>query len=453
MTEPHVVMVTPFAALLAAIALMPFVRRRWWERNYARVSIALALVVTAYYLFVLRDGARMLVSAVEYCGFIALIGSLFVIAGGIHIKMTGRSTPAANTGLLALGAILANLIGTTGAGMLLIRPLLRINRYRTAPYQVVFFIFIVCNVGGALTPIGDPPLFLGYLKGVPFFWLLAQPAVLLAWLVTVGALLMVFYLVDDANFRRHRPAAREVTRDRIELEGAHNFLWLAVIIGLVLLQKAQFLTSLDRLPVFASVGGALGWAPHKAAEGFVTLLMAGLMVAAAGLAHRFANPDALRENKFGFGPVREVAFLFLGIFATMVPALDLLEKHAGSLGLATAGQFYWSSGILSSVLDNAPTYLNFLTAAFGLHGLSLESPADVARVLGDPGLSRYVIAVSLGSVFFGAVTYIGNGPNFMVKHIAEAAGVKCPSFFGYLAKYSLPILIPIFAAVSWLFLG
>jgi Na+/H+ antiporter NhaD/arsenite permease-like protein len=207
------------------------------------------------------------------------------------------------------------------------------------------------------------------------------------------------------------------------------------------------------LSVIASAGEALGWAPQKTADSLTTLVIAGLMVATAALAHRFANPDALRENEFGFGPVREVGLLFLGIFMTMVPALDLLEKRAGALGITTVGQFYWTSGSLSSVLDNAPTYLNFLTAAFGLHGLSLDSSADVARVLGDPHLSRYVVAVSLGSVFFGAITYIGNGPNFMVKHIAEASGVKCPSFFVYLFKYSLPVLLPLFAVVSWLFLG
>jgi Na+/H+ antiporter NhaD/arsenite permease-like protein len=452
MTEPHVAMVVPFAALLAAIALMPFVRPHWWERHYARVSISLGLVVAAYYLLVLHNGPRMLTSAVEYSGFIALIGSLFVIAGGIHINMSGRSTPAANTGLLALGAILANVIGTTGASMLMIRPFLRINRYRVAPFQVVFFIFVVGNVGGALTPIGDPPLFLGYLKGVPFFWLLTRPTVVLAWLLTVGVLLAVFYLLDRANFRRLRPAPREQTRDRIELEGAHNFLWLFVVIGLVLVQKAGFLASLSHLAIFTSAGAALGWEPQRTAESFTTLLVAALMVGTAALAHRFASRDALRENQFSFGPVREVAFLFIGIFATMVPALDLLEKHARDLGVTTAFQFYWGSGILSSVLDNAPTYLNFLTAAFGLHGLSLESPADVARVLADPVLRRYAVAVSLGSVFFGAVTYIGNGPNFMIKHIAEASGVKCPSFFGYLLKYSLPVLLPLFALVSWLFL-
>jgi Na+/H+ antiporter NhaD/arsenite permease-like protein len=432
-TEPHLIMVGPFVLLLLAIALMPFVAKHWWEHNYHKVAIGLGLIVVAYYVFVLRNTPRMITTAVEYCGFIALIGSLFVVAGGIHINMMGRSTPTVNTGLLAMGALLANLIGTTGASMLLIRPFLRINKYRVSAYHVVFFIFIVSNIGGALTPIGDPPLFLGYLKGVPFFWLLTKPTVVLAWLLCVVALLALFFVLDSLNFRQHRTEARKPAEDRIELEGTHNFMWLFVIIGLVLMQKA------DRVQ-------ALG---H---EHVTTVVIALLMVGVAGLAYRFANKDALKENEFTFAPIREVGYLFVGIFATMVPALDLLEKHAGDLGITTVRQFFWGSGALSSVLDNAPTYLNFLTAAFGLQQKSLENPAHVQAVLADPAAWRYIVAVSLGAVFFGANTYIGNGPNFMVKSIAESSGVKCPSFFGYVVKYTLPILIPLFAVVSWLLL-
>ena len=421
-------MVVPFVLLLLAIALMPFIHKHHWENHYPKVSIGLGLIVVVYYLGVLHNGGRMLTSMVEYAGFMALIGSLYVIAGGIHINMTGHSTPVVNTGLLALGAVLANLIGTTGASMLLIRPFLRINKGRIAPFHVVLFIFIVSNIGGALTPIGDPPLFLGYLKGVPFFWLLGKPQVLLAWLLCVGVLLAVFYILDSRNFRRQPIPPHEEAKDRIELEGSHNFLWLFIIIGLVLVQKADWLKGLD--------------------ESLVTVGIAGLMVATAALSYRFANKDALTENEFSFGPVKEVGFLFVGIFATMVPVLDLLEKHASDIGITTVRQFYWGSGALSSVLDNVPSYLNFLTAAFGLQHLSLEVPADVVKMLTDPYLSQFIVAISLSAVFFGAVTYIGNGPNFMVKSIAESAGVKCPSFFGYVFKYSLPILIPLFAIVS-----
>jgi Na+/H+ antiporter NhaD/arsenite permease-like protein len=470
--EPHLAMVAPFVLLLLAIALLPFILKHHWENHYAKVAIGLGLITVAYYVVVLHSTPRMLLSLIEYIGFMALIGSLYVIAGGIHIKMTRRSTPAVNTGLLALGAILANLIGTTGASMLLIRPFLQINKHRVSAYHVVFFIFLVSNIGGALTPIGDPPLFLGYLKGVPFFWLMQQPQVLLAWLLCVSVLLTLFFIIDSSSFRRHKTDAATLTSDCIELTGSHNFLWLFVIIALVLAQKAEWLKGVEHWSALASLGDALGWNAAKTAESFITLLTALLMIGTAVLSHKFANQGALKENKFDFAPLREVGFLFVGIFATMVPALDLLEKHAADIGIATMRQFYWGSGLLSAMLDNAPTYLNFLTAAFGLQHLSLENPLHVNALLHpeivnqyspaklielglhklDPNAWKYVVAVSLGSVFFGAVSYIGNGPNFMVKSIAESAGVKCPSFFGYVVKYALPILIPLFALVSWLFL-
>jgi Na+/H+ antiporter NhaD/arsenite permease-like protein len=470
--EPHPLMVAPFVLLLLAIVVMPFILKHHWENHYPKVAIGLGLVTVSYYVAILHNMPRMLLSLVEYTGFMALIGSLYVIAGGIHIKMTRRSTPAVNTGLLALGAILANLIGTTGASMLLIRPFLQINKHRVAPYHIVFFIFLVSNIGGVLTPIGDPPLFLGYLKGVPFFWLMQRPQVLLSWLLCVGVLLALFFLIDSSNFRQHKTDVARLTSDRIELAGSHNFLWLFVIIALVLAQKAESLKGVEHWSMLVSLGNALGWSAARASEDFITLLISLLMIGTAALSYKFANPGALKENKFNFAPLREVGFLFAGIFATMVPALDLLEKHSADVGITTVRQFYWGSGLLSVVLDNAPTYLNFLTAAFGLQHLSLENPVHVnallhpeiinqyspARLLDlglhrlDPNAWKYVVAVSLGSVFFGAVSYIGNGPNFMVKSIAESAGVKCPSFFGYVIKYALPILIPLFALVSWLFL-
>ena len=421
--------VLPFVLLLACIATMPFIAKHFWEKNYQWVSIGLGAIVSIYYVVFLHAADSVAKSMGEYISFIFLLGSLFVVSGGILIRVRRKATPLVNTVLLLVGAILANVFGTTGASMLLIRPFLRINKGHIRPYHVVFFIFSVSNLGGSLTPIGDPPLFLGYLKGVPFFWLLTKPDVLLAWLLCVGSLLALFFVFDSRNKAGTEPPAE----DRVEMEGTHNFLWLFAIIGLVLMQKAD-------------------WLHGKLDENLVTTLVAVAMIGVACLSHKFASRDALAENEFSFGPVKEVGFLFAGIFVTMVPALDLLEKHAGELGIRTVMQFYWGSGALSSVLDNAPTYLNFLTAAFGLQHLSLETPQHVARMLAEPALARYIVAVSLGSVFFGAMTYIGNGPNFMVKSIAEAAGVKCPSFFGYVFKYSLPILIPLFALVGWLFL-
>jgi Na+/H+ antiporter NhaD/arsenite permease-like protein len=272
-------------------------------------------------------------------------------------------------------------------------------------------------------------------------------------LLTVGLLLAIFYVIDARSFAKHKAEVTRSAEDRILLEGNHNFIWLFAIIGLVLIQKAEWITVLGD--------------SHT-----VTMIIAAAMVGVAALAYKFASKEALRENEFTFGPIKEVGFLFIGIFATMVPALDLLEKHAADLGIQSVRQFYWGSGILSSVLDNAPTYLNFLTAAFGLQHMSLDNPVHVNALLNpavinqlqpdkllelglhklDPKAWEYVVAVSLGSVFFGAMTYIGNGPNFMVKSIAESAGVECPSFFGYVVKYSVPVLIPIFAVVGWLFL-
>ena len=434
MTEPSIWSIIPFVALLLAMALLPFIHRHHWENHYPKIAIGLGSITTLYYVFALHNPARMGITAIDYLGFIALIGALYIIAGGIHINLTGRGTPALNTGLLAIGAVLANFIGTTGASMLLIRPFLKINKDRVSPYHVVFFIFIVSNIGGALTPIGDPPLFLGYLKGVPFFWLATSPPVVYAWLLAIAVLLGVFFAIDRRNDRSQNRTAAPAPVGKLELTGATNFIWLAVIIGLVLAQKADWLHS-----------GGHGHA--------VTVGIAGAMLAVAAVAYRWSNRTALQQNEFTFGPLREVAFLFAGIFATMVPALDLLEKHAGDIGITTVPQFYWGTGLLSSVLDNAPTYLNFLTAAFGLHHLTPDVPADMTRMLTEPALARYLVAISISAVFFGAVTYIGNGPNFMVKSIAESSGVRCPSFFGYVGKYAVPILGPILILVAWLFLG
>jgi Na+/H+ antiporter NhaD/arsenite permease-like protein len=345
--------------------------------------------------------------------------------------------------LLATGAVIANILGTTGASMLLIRPFLRINKYRIKGYHVVFFIFLVSNIGGALTPIGDPPLFLGFLKGVPFFWIITRVSTI--WIMTVGMILIVFYVMDVYNFRKEsikvkKAAAAEI--DEPEVSGLHNIVFLLIIIAAVFIESP---------------------AP---------LMLREVIMWSAALASFLTTKKEIHEkNNFNFVPLKEVAILFAGIFSTMIPALDWLELNAASIGIVTPGQYFWGSGILSSVLDNAPTYLNFLTAAFGLHGANVDNVQHMNLVLGlttpsAAGLPnplqagakvitsqtwRYVQAISIGAVFFGAITYIGNGPNFMVKSIAEQSGVQCPSFFGYIIKYSLPILIPIFACIWYLF--
>lgn len=427
-------LILPFGLLLALIAVMPLTPPRvkhLWEHFYPHVAIGLGGMVVAYYVAVVPGGAVTTVhTAHEYFSFISLIGSLFVVAGGIHIKVKGEATPLGNVVFLAVGGLLANFVGTTGASMVMIRPYIRMNKIRISSYHIVFFIFVVSNVGGALTPIGDPPLFLGYLRGVPFFWLLEH--VMPEWLATLGAILAVFYVVDRLYFKRtpakiqHEIAGPDVWR----FDGAGNVLLLLVIIGAVFLPETFFLREL-------------------------------VMIAAAVTSY-FVTPKIVHDqNQFSFGPIKEVAFLFIGIFATMMPALGYLEAHGQEFGFKKPAQYYFATGSLSAVLDNAPTYLNFLKLAEV--SAAAESPADFAeaQASGDERAvmamllakqPRLVIAVSLGAVFFGAMTYIGNGPNFMVKSIAESAGVHVPSFFGYILKYSLPILLPILALGGWLFL-
>lgn len=409
----------PFVLLLAAIAVVPFINKRFWERHYHHIALMLGAIVVAVYLVHLHGYGRHRIADVglEYFKFIALIGSLFVVSGGILIDVSGHGTPLVNTLLLGAGAVTANLFGTTGASALLIRPFLRINKERLRPFHVVLFIFIVANCGGVLTPIGDPPLFLGYLNGVPFEWTILNcwPA----WLLTVGLLLIVFFLLD--SFAAPKGTSQEPTRVRVS--GAFSFLCLGVVLFAVFLDK-----------ILANVSPAYEHYP----------LGAVLMILAAFTAHAFAKRENLARNEFTFGPIVEVAYLFAGIFATMVPALDYLSANAGKLGVQTPTGFYFASGMLSSVLDNAPTYLNFLTAAHGLKGIPLapeNMPAFIAQH------ADYLLAISLGSVFFGACTYIGNGPNFMVKAIADASGAQTPGFFGYILKYTLLILLPIYVVV------
>lgn len=406
----------PFFLFLGSIAVFPLIGKHWWEKNFVTVSLGLAFLVALRYIFLLGDPGRLIGTGAEYCSFICLIGSLFVVSGGIHINVKGEATPFVNSVFLFTGAVLANFLGTTGASMVLIRPWIRMNKYRLTAYHIVFFIFIVSNIGGGLTPIGDPPLFLGYLNGVPFFWVLKN--VWAIWFPTVAALLLVFFIIDRNNFRKAPPEIRrkETAHEEWKFLGRHNVIFLAMIAGSVFINHPRFLRE-------------------------------GIMLLAAALSY-LTTPRAVREsNHFSFGPIREVAVLFIGIFATMIPALEWLEKHATQMGISSAGQFFWGSGVLSSVLDNAPTYLNFLSVAKGL--LCPAGDSGVAALLAQH--PEYVRAISVGSVFFGALTYIGNGPNFLVKSIADQAGIKTPSFFGYCFKYSLPLLMPIFFVIWYVF--
>ncbi|MCX5975142.1 MAG: sodium:proton antiporter [Coprothermobacterota bacterium] len=365
----------PFLLMLLSIAVMPFIHRHWWEKNYPFVSFFLGLLMVLLYFFLFKGYDRLVKTGLEYFSFIVLIGSLFVVAGGILIRIKGATTPWMNAVVLLVGAVISNVIGTTGASVLLIRPFLRLNKARFSGYLVVFFIFIVSNVGGALTPIGDPPLFLGYLVGVPFFWLLGR--VWHIWLLVVLVLVAIFLFFDFRNRRGLDEPAFEEGRG-VRFMGWYNLLFLLAILVAVFLDT-----------------------PWR------ELLM---LAAAAG--SYISTPRAIHaDNAFDFHPIKEVALLFLGIFATMMPTLDYLESHASSLGLSAPGTYYWATGSLSAFLDNAPTYLAFLSAAMGFTG------SDVAGMLHSSPL--LIVAISLGAVFFGAANYIGNGPNFIVRSIVS----------------------------------
>ena len=421
--NPNPLMVIPFALLLLCIAIGPMLAPKFWEHHFAKVAVGLGLITAGYYWFGLHNGVALAHAAQEYVSFIALVGSLYVISGGINIRVKGEATPWVNVIFLLIGAVLANIIGTTGASMLLIRPWIRMNRYRITGFHIVFFIFIVSNCGGCLTPIGDPPLFIGFLRGVPFWWTLTH--CWQAWLLVVSVLLAVFYFMDRLNFAR---APKEVQEfETKQEEWLFRGLWNLLLIGVVL------------IAVF--VDQNLRWGP--------VTLSAIIMIAAAAVSYFTTNRDVHEANDFSFHPVEEVAWLFVGIFLTMLPALDMLKGGDG-IALHTPMQFYLASGTLSAFLDNAPTYLTFLAAEMGSHHLDVGNPAHVAEFVVKDG--QFLLAVSLGAVFFGAGSYIGNGPNFMVKAIAEKSSVKTPSFLGYILGYSLPILLPVLLVVGWLVL-
>jgi Na+/H+ antiporter NhaD/arsenite permease-like protein len=416
--------ILPFLCMLASIAVIPLFFGRWWDRNTNKLLLSIAVSIPTLLVVVPNASHLLMESMTDYFSFIVLLGALFVISGGIYIKGEYAGTPLVNTGFLAVGAILANLIGTTGASMLLIRPYLRANhaRQRTS-HLAVFFIFVVSNTAGLLTPVGDPPLFLGFLRGVPFQWTLS---LFPQWVMVVGILLIVFNLYDQYVFTREDVEAPGAltedvqSRRKVHIQGGLNFLFLLGVMGA------------------AIASGHFGW-PRGVQES--------IMIAMALLSWVTTSRAVHQLNHFHFHPILEVAAVFAGIFVTMIPALAILEHGAPSLNLQEPWQYFWMAGILSSFLDNAPTYLTFCAMASGIVGGSVE---NLGTLLQTPLGVSLLRAVSCGAVFMGANTYIGNGPNFMVKSIAEHAGVKMPSFGGYMV-YSGAILIPIFLVVTFVF--
>jgi Na+/H+ antiporter NhaD/arsenite permease-like protein len=411
--------IVPFVGILLSIAIIPLFAPEWWHHNFPKVSLLWGLPVAIWIIFL--NPEWMIETTAEYLGFIALLGSLFVIAGGIYIKGRLRGTPLMNVAILALGCVLANFIGTTGASMILVRPLIRANsnrKHRT--HMLVFFIFMVSNIGGCLTPLGDPPLFLGLLKGVPFFWTLKLWP---EWLFMCGTLLALFFALDLYYYHHHE----EITPfdpEPVVIDGKRNFIFLGGVMGAVLL--------------YSLLPASLGY--------WREAIQISIMVLMAGMSYRWTPNNVHIENEFTWLPIREVAILFASIFACMIPALKLLQTRGGELGITQPWQFFWTAGGLSSFLDNAPTYLTFTSLGVAVsHGAP-----DLMRLVNGDISATILRAVSLGAVFMGANTYIGNGPNFMVKSLATHLGVRMPSFFGYMA-WSIGILIPLFIAVTLIF--
>ena len=439
----------PFIFILLAIALLPLFSSHWWESNLNKgvISTLCALPVLAYLVTLGPLGMEVLAEVLkDYYAFIILLVALFTISGGIYLEGNLKASPIVNTAFLGLGAILASFIGTTGAAMLLIRPLLNTNRERKFKKHIfIFFIFLVANIGGSLLPVGDPPLFLGYLFGVPFFWTLRLWPL---WLTEVSILLVIFYLWDTRAYSKESPA--DIRRDikaetKLKVHGLINGVLILGVLGSVVLLKDY---------PYGTYSINLAWMQQPA---MILLALVSFVrdhrekekARKSGHTH-FKTP---RENNFfTFYPMIEVAVLFIGIFITMIPAICLLKAHGAETGVKHAWQFFWMSGGLSSFLDNAPTYATYFALGQGVTKGLLASGGGFSVIEANTGpISESILmAISAGSVFMGANTYIGNAPNFMVKSICEEAKIKMPSFFGYMA-YSIAILIPSFLLIMYIY--
>ncbi|MCU0825288.1 MAG: sodium:proton antiporter [Leptospira sp.] len=429
--------VLPFVAILLCIAILPIASHtteHWWENNNNKLIIALGLGSISFIVLLIYGYGHAISHTIfyDYVPFIILLGALFFISGGIVVKGDIQATPLNNTLFLLIGASIASFIGTTGASMLLIRPLLKTNSERKhVVHTVVFFIFLVSNIGGSLTPLGDPPLFLGYLKGVPFTWTFnLLPEMLFAGVI----LLTVYFIWDTLAYQKEKKA--DIARDiknavPFSIEGQVNFVWLFGVILAVAFLNSNYIPQIKETPSLGFIREAV----------LVVLI----------IASKLTTKEEFRKfNNFTLHPIQEVAYLFIGIFITMIPALVLLEAHGKELGITERWHFFWATGIFSSVLDNAPTYLTFGSLASGILTPPGSEALTLGQFIGNVQAEEILKAISVGAVFMGANTYIGNAPNFMVKSVAEENKVKMPSFGGYLA-YSMTILVPVFILITFIF--
>jgi Na+/H+ antiporter NhaD/arsenite permease-like protein len=434
--------IIPFVGILLSIALMPLWTPNFWHHHFPKVSAFWALVMAIPFIYFFKGNAVYSIAhifIVDYIPFIILLWALFTVSGGIYIKGSLRGTPAVNSLLLLIGTILASVIGTTGASVLMIRPVLRSNSWRKyRVHTIVFFIFLVSNIGGSLTPLGDPPLFLGFLHGVPFFWTLK----ILPQMAFASVILLFLHLIIDSYWykKEDKSALQHSDTEPLKIEGARNFIFLAGIIGAVLFSGTVRMGEIDIFGI------------HQTIE---NLIRDAILIGMGFLSLVFTKPEVRKGNEFSWAPILEVAYLFAGIFMTIIPALVILKSgENGALSFLikavnTPAHYFWAAGILSSFLDNAPTYLTFFNGAIGKFYPGMPEAEAVARLIVEK--IPYLVAVSAGAVFMGANTYIGNAPNFMVKSIAEKAGVKMPSFFGYMFKYSIPILVVLFIVMTFMF--
>jgi Na+/H+ antiporter NhaD/arsenite permease-like protein len=425
--------IIPFVLMLLCIALGPLFFEHWWEKNRNKllVSIILGIPVAGYLIALGLPELLANQLIFDYLPFIILLGALFVITGGIHLKGDIQAKPWINTSFLGIGAILASFMGTTGAAMLLIRPVIRTNNARKFKvHTILFFIAIVANAGGLLTPLGDPPLFMLYLKGAEFTWFFHM---LPEWAFVNAVLLLLYFIADSYYYKKEPLENIKFDKTNVEplgLKGNINFLFLAGVVASVAFLNEHY------LPIMKENR----WA------GFIR---EGSIVSMAVLSLLFTKKPIREANKFSWGPILEVAFLFFGIFITMIPALEYLKTNAHDLGINSNAQYYYATGSLSAFLDNTPTALAFHQLALGMNpgGESISGAGYVA------GVDEMILtAICLGAVLFGAMTYIGNGPNFMVKAIAEESKIKMPSFFGYMIKFSLIVLLPVYILVQLIFL-
>lgn len=444
---PSLLYCIPFAGILLCIALFPLVMPNWWEEHQAPVVLAwsLAFIVPFVMGFGAHHTAEVVLECIinDYLTFIVLLFGLFCVAGNITLEGDLAGSPRINVGLLLFGTLLSSWVGTTGASMLMVRPIIKMNSWRRRKRHImIFFIFLISNIGGCLTPIGDPPLLMGFMRGVPFFWSLRLLPILA---FNAAVLLFVFYHLDMRAYRKDIADGRKPDISKpgteIRIAGLHNLIFLAAIVVAVLLSG-----TLPSLPLFRNADGTVRGIPIL---GEVTLtwpavIEIAIILASAWLSFRTTSAKVRTENHFTWGAIKEVAILFIGIFITMQPALMILKANGASLGLDSPYQMFWATGALSSFLDNTPTYLVFLTTAG-----SLGFTEGIATALGTVP-AKMLVAISCGAVFMGANTYIGNAPNFMVKSISDENGVRMPSFFGYIL-WSLGFLIPVFILDTLIF--